>query len=184
MDHVVYIDAQSRELDQLRSGRKTMIIRGAAGRKMPHGRVKPGDVLYFINNNSRGVVCARGIAKSVFNSSRLSIQESIALVSLNQERLQLSNQQFRRWAGKRYLVLIEVDNFTELEPFPIDRSQYGDMDDWLPVGDIRRVRVAPPPPPSNGSRCPSHPPGPESGSKKTAGPRSGLRETGDREPGV
>ncbi len=144
MDHIVYVDAQSRELDQLRSGRKTMIIRGAAGRKMPHGRVKPGDVLYFMNNNAEGVVRARGVAKSVINSDRMSVQESIALVSLHQEQLQLSGKQFQRWAGKRYLVLIEVDHFVELEPFPIDRSEYGNMDDWLPVGDIKRVRVASP----------------------------------------
>jgi hypothetical protein len=29
MDHVVYLDAKEKELDKLRSGQKSMIIRGA-----------------------------------------------------------------------------------------------------------------------------------------------------------
>ncbi len=32
MDYVVYLDAKAGELDNLLSGKKTMIIRGAAGR--------------------------------------------------------------------------------------------------------------------------------------------------------
>ncbi|UCH03160.1 MAG: hypothetical protein JSV20_05140 [Candidatus Bathyarchaeota archaeon] len=47
MDHVVYVDAKVKELDALLVGRKTMIIRGATGRKLPYGRVYGNDVLYF-----------------------------------------------------------------------------------------------------------------------------------------
>lgn len=45
-----------------------------------------------------------------------------------------------RWAGKRYLVLIEVERVCAREPFSFDRSGYGNMDDWLDVGDIGKVR--------------------------------------------
>ncbi|HEX3031499.1 MAG TPA: hypothetical protein VHS59_04560 [Bacillota bacterium] len=58
MDHVVYVDAKAKEMDRLLDGSKTMIIRGAAGRKLPYGMVKPGDTLYFINNNGEGLVKA------------------------------------------------------------------------------------------------------------------------------
>ena len=57
-----------------------------------------------------------------------------------QEQLRLTPNQLKRWAGKRYLVLIEIEEAQQLEPFAIDRSEYGNMDDWLPVGDIGRVR--------------------------------------------
>jgi hypothetical protein len=53
----------------------------------------------------------------------------------------LTGKQLARWAGKRYLVLIEVAGIEELEPFPIDKSDYGNMDDWLPVEEINRVKV-------------------------------------------
>ncbi len=54
MDHVVYVDAKARELEKLLAGEKTMIVRGATGRKLPYGRVEPGDCLFFIENNGRG----------------------------------------------------------------------------------------------------------------------------------
>ena len=43
MDHVVYVDAKAKELSEILKGNKSMIIRGAAGRKMPYGRVSKDD---------------------------------------------------------------------------------------------------------------------------------------------
>jgi hypothetical protein len=141
MDHVVYVDAKAKEMETLIDGSKTMIIRGAAGRKLPYGRVNSSDVLYFINNNAEGVVKAKTRVKSVFNSEKMSREESIKLVEQNQAKLQLTDPQFKRWAGKRYLVLIEVENIIEIDPFSIDKSNYSNMDDWLPVEDIESVKI-------------------------------------------
>lgn len=140
MDHVVYLDAKSNELEKLLDGSKTMIIRGATGRKLPYGRVNQGDILYFINNNAEGLVKAKAIVSSVLNSDKMEKQESISLVENNQKKLQLTEKQFQKWAGKRYLVLIEVENITKIKPFSIDKSQYGNMDDWLPVEKIDKVK--------------------------------------------
>ena len=49
----------------------------------------------------------------------------------------------KRWAGKRYIVLIEVADVKEIHPFAMDRSQYGNMDDWLPVEKIELVALDP-----------------------------------------
>ena len=142
MDHVAYLDAKAKELQKLLQEGKSMIIRGATGRKMPYGRVEPGDRLYFIENDGSGLVKAKAEVVSVLNSEKLSIEESEALVESNQAQLQLTPKQFKRWAGKRYLVLIEVGQVEECAPFPIDRSDYGNTDDWLPVGSIDSVEQA------------------------------------------
>jgi len=42
-------------------------------------------------------------------------------------------EQQERWVGKRYLVMIEVGGIEKIKPFPIDKSNYGNLDDWLPV---------------------------------------------------
>ena len=141
MDHVVYVDAKAGEMENLIAGQKTMIIRGAAGRKLPYGRVNGGNKLYFINNNAEGVVKAKAKVKSVFNSAKMSKEESTELVQSRQDELQLTEKQFKRWAGKRYIVLIEVEEVETLPPFPIDKSDYGNMDDWLPVKDIETVKL-------------------------------------------
>jgi hypothetical protein len=141
MDHVVYLDAQAKELENLLSTHKTMIIRGATGRKIPHGRVDAGDMLYFINNNAEGMVRAKAKVKSAFHSEKMTEDESRALVEKNQPKLSLTEKQVKRWAGKRYIVLIEVVDVKEVKPFTIDKSAYGNMDDWLPVEKIETVRI-------------------------------------------
>lgn len=140
MDHIVYVDAKANEMEQLLDGEKTMIIRGAAGRKLPYGRVDAGDVLYFINNNGEGQVKAKGVVSKVFNSEKMTKEESISLVEENQDKLKLNKKQFNRWAGKRYIVLIEVKSIEGIEAFNIDKSDYGNMDDWLPVENIENVK--------------------------------------------
>jgi len=141
MDHVVYLDAKAKESDLLLSGKKTMIIRGAAGRKLPYGRVNKDDILYFINNNAEGMVRAKAKVKSAFHSGKMTEDESSALVEQNQPQLRLTEKQVTRWAGKRYIVLIEVADVKEIPPFAIDKSNYGNMDDWLPVGKIDSVAM-------------------------------------------
>ncbi len=142
MDHIVYLDAKSNEFEKLLDGSKTMIVRGATGRKLPYGRVNRGDVLYFINNNGEGVVKAKAFVSSVFNSEKMNMEESTKLVKENQNRLLLSEKQFQKWAGKRYLVLIEIIDFKEVDHFLIDKSKYGNMDDWLPVENIDNVKIS------------------------------------------
>jgi len=107
---------------------------------MPYGRVNPGDMLYLINNNAEGVVKAKAVVTDVFNSGKMTREESIALVEKNQDKLNLTDQQFKRWADKRYLILVEVGQVTKVTPFQVDKSDYGNMDDWLPVGDIGNMR--------------------------------------------
>ncbi len=141
MDHVVYLDTKANELELLLSNKKSMLILGAAGRKMPYGRVFVGDVLYLINNNAEGLILAKAVVSSVTNSEKMSREESIALVDNHAGQLCLSKPQYNRRAGKRYLVLIEVDQIEETEPFQIDKSAYGNMDDWLPVETIENVKI-------------------------------------------
>lgn len=142
MDHIVYVDAKEKELDQLVHGGKSMVIRGAAGRKLPYGRVSVSDVLWFIENNGDGLVKARAEVKHVIHSDRLSPEESQRMIMEHQSKLRLTPDQLKRWTGKRYLVLIEVEKPQPCEAFAIDRREYGNMDDWLPVGNVEQVKVS------------------------------------------
>jgi hypothetical protein len=141
MDHVVYLDYKARELENLKSEIKTMIIRGAMGRKWPYGRVEKSDILYFIENKGDGLVKGKAVVYSVFNSEKLTKEQSIEIVKKHQDKLLLNKGLEKRFAGKRYLILISITNFKEIEPFKIDRSEYGNMDDWLPVENIEKVKI-------------------------------------------
>ena len=68
-------------------------------------------------------------------------EESQALVKKNQPKLSLTEKQIKRWAGKRYIVLIEVVDVKEIPPFAIDKRNYSNMDDWLPVEKIASIAI-------------------------------------------
>jgi hypothetical protein len=136
MDHLVFLDTGARELENLVNGQKSMILRGADIIKVPHGSVKQGDILYFINGSREKEVTARGVVTCVFNSVKLSVEESYETIIRNQDKLQLPDGQFESFAGKRYLVLIGVDNIESVKPFTIDQAVFNGSDDWYSVGDI------------------------------------------------
>lgn len=140
MDHVVYLNHKAKELENLKKGIKSKIIRGATGRKVPYNVVNPGDTLYFIENNGSGIVNARAQVVDVYNSPQLTKDESCRIVEDNQVDLKLDTGLISRYAGKRYIVLISINNFEVIDSFTIDRSQYSNMDDWLPVGSIEQVK--------------------------------------------
>ncbi len=139
MEHLVYCDSKSKVLDKILNGTKKMIIRGAAGRKLPYGRVFEKESLYFIENNGDGLIKAKAVVKSVFNSDKMTEEESKKLVSNNQELLNLTDAQIKRWAGKKYLCMVEFQDVEAIEPLAIQRQS--NMDDWITVEKIESILV-------------------------------------------
>jgi hypothetical protein len=141
MNHLVYLDAKANEMEKIFTNKKTMIIRGATGRKVPYGLVKTGDTLYFINNNSEGIIKATAEVFNVINSEKMDKETSISLIKKFQDKLQLTDKQFQRWGGKRYIVLVEIKNVKEIKPFQFNRDDFKKkMDDWLIFEKIDSIK--------------------------------------------
>lgn len=138
MEHIAYCDAKAMELPNLLNGSKTMLIRGAAGRKLPHGRVSKEEVIYLLENDGSGVIRAKGVVSDVFHSDRLTQEESERLIEENASRLKLTEAQKKRWTGKRYLCLIGIKSVQEIEPFSYTREK--NMDDWIIVERIDDIK--------------------------------------------
>ena len=141
MVHLVYCDnsgkSGERVLDKILRGEKTMIVRGAAGRKIPHSRVFEGETLYFIEKGS-SLITAMAEVIGVENYVKLSEEEINETLSKNQTKLQLTEKQFERW-HKKCLCLVEFGGARKIEPLEFDRQ--GNMDDWLILEKIEDVVV-------------------------------------------
>lgn len=111
MVHLVYCDNAGKKgekvLDKILAGTKTMIVRGAAGRKIPHSRVFEGERLYFMEKGS-GEVTATALVKEVKNFVKLSDEEITKILAENQSKLNLSDKQKVRW-HKKCLCLVEFN---------------------------------------------------------------------------
>lgn len=137
MVHLVYCDDKEKVLDKILDGTKTMIIRAAAGRKIPHSRVFEGETLYFMKKGS-GNISAMATVKSVQNYIKLSEDEICNILTQNQDKLNLSKKQQERW-HKKCMCLVEFADVKEIEVLPFDRQN--NMDDWLIVEKIEDVLV-------------------------------------------
>ena len=92
MEHLVYCDKKAKVWEKLLSGQKTLIVRGAAGRKLPHSRVFKGEKLYFIENDGSGLITGTGVVKNVDNLVKLTDEESRSIIQ---------NHPFRRGVDSR-----------------------------------------------------------------------------------
>ena len=137
MVHLVYCDDKSKELAKILDGTKTMVIRGAAGRKIPHSRVFPGEVLYFMEKGSKKIT-AKAVVKDVQNFVKLPDAEITQTIEDNNDKLQLTDKQKERW-HKKCLCLVEFKDVEEIAPLDFDHQ--GNMDDWLIIDKIADVVV-------------------------------------------
>jgi hypothetical protein len=137
MDHVVFVSRAFREMDRLLSGDRTMIIRGSLGRRLPYGKVGPGDTLFFATGNGRNVVKATAGVQHVLEAQKLSEEEASALLERYKGQLSLADAEADKWSRKKYLTLVEIDRVSPVVPFTIDAR--GDEDDWLALDDIDAV---------------------------------------------
>ena len=117
-----------------------MIIRGAAGKKLPlGGRAKVGDIAYFVETGGNLLVTHRGVITQVIESEKMTKEESAAFIQQYEKELNLSKKQHDRWAGKKYLAVFEIDLIEELEPFAYNRGK--NMDDWVITDSIEEIKA-------------------------------------------
>ena len=141
MVHLVYCDNAGKKgekvLDKISAGTKTMIVRGAAGRKIPHSRVFAGEHLYFLEKGSSEITTT-AVVKEVQNFVKLTDEEITKTLADNQSKLNLSDKQKVRW-HKKCLCLVEFENVRKISPLTFEHQ--GNMDDWLILEKIEDVVV-------------------------------------------
>ncbi|SET43098.1 hypothetical protein SAMN05660297_02398 [Natronincola peptidivorans] len=137
MVHLVYCDEKEKVLEKILDGTKTMIIRGAAGRKIPHSRVFEGETLYFMKKGTKKISTMATVV-SVQNHVKLAENEIVKILEDNQSKLNLSKKQKERW-HKKCLCLVEFKDVREIEALEFDHQS--NMDDWLIIEKIEDVVV-------------------------------------------
>jgi len=137
MVHLVYCDDKEKVLEKILAGTKRTVVRGAAGRKIPHSRVFEGETLYFMKKGTAKIT-AMATVVNVQNFIKLSEEEIIKTLQDNQDKLNLTEKQLVRW-HKKCLCLVEFSNVKEISPLEFDHQ--GNMDDWLIIEKIEDVVV-------------------------------------------
>jgi hypothetical protein len=135
MVHLVYCDNKEKVLDKILGGQKTMVVRGASGRKIPHSRVFVGETIYFMEKGT-AKISAKATVKEVQNFVKLNDDEITSTLESNQNKLNLTDKQKERW-HKKCLCLVEFENVAGITPLDFDHQS--NMDDWLIIEKIDDV---------------------------------------------
>ncbi len=139
-EHLVYLNSEAKELEKLINGEKTMIIRGAAGKKCPlGGRAKVNDIAYFVETGGDMTITHKGVISNVIESEKMTPSESQLFIEHYKSELNLSKKQYERWNGKKFLAVYEISNIVEIVPFKYNRES--NMDDWVITDDINKIRA-------------------------------------------
>ncbi|NLW70977.1 MAG: hypothetical protein GX061_07860 [Eubacteriaceae bacterium] len=142
MVHLVYCDntgrAGSRTLDRIMSGEKTMVVRGAAGRKIPHSRVFEGEMIYFMEKGTKEISASARV-KAVYNYTGLSDEAIEEILDKFSAELSLTDKQRERW-HKKCLCLTAFENVQRIDP-PLLFDKQSNMDDWLILEKIEDALV-------------------------------------------
>lgn len=140
VEHLVYLNSKANELNKLLNKEKTMIIRGAAGKKCPlGGRAKENDNIYFVETGGDMIVTHKGVISRVVESEKMAPEESTEFLKKYQKELNLSKEQYDRWNGKKYLAVYEISQITCIEPFKYNREN--NMDDWIITNNINDIKL-------------------------------------------
>ena len=137
MVHLVYCDDKAKVIEKIIAGSKTMVIRSAAGRKIPHSRVFEGETLYFMKKGT-GLITASATVSYVKNFVKLSEEEISKTIEDNQNKLDLTDKQKERW-HKKCLCFVEFNDVKEIESLEFDHQS--NMDDWLIIEKIEDIVV-------------------------------------------
>lgn len=140
-EHLVYLDNEGKELEKLINGEKSMIIRGAAGKKSPlGGRAKENDILYFVEKGGNMEITHRGVLTKVIEKYKMTPEESTEFIKGFGQELNLSEKQKTRWYGKKCIGLYEVSHLEKIEPFYYNREK--NMDDWIITDNIEDIKLS------------------------------------------
>jgi ASC-1-like (ASCH) protein len=143
MDHVAIMNKSWKLIDKILSGKKTIESRWYKSRIPPWNKIKAGDVVYFRDAGEQATTKAQVSKVLQFeNLNDKKIKEIIHLYG-GEGKIGFSNLDSAfSWAkGKRYCILIFLENPEKIKPFKVNKKGFGNACAWMCVGNIERVKI-------------------------------------------
>ena len=138
MEHLAILNKHLKLLQKIISGEKTIESRWYVNRKAPYGCIKKGDIVYF--KNSGEPVSVKAVVGSVLQLDGLDDAKILQILKEYGKRLGVDDSYASNIKGKRYCVLVFLENVKETEQFDINKKGYGMMSAWISVENINKIK--------------------------------------------
>jgi hypothetical protein len=139
MEHLAILDKKRKLLAKVLSGEKTVESRWYMQRRAPWGVIKTGETIYF--KESGGPVVVRARVAGVLQEE-LTPEKEAALVRRYGKAIGFSDDGLRDFIprGKRYCILVFLEDVQRIAPFEIDKTGFGLMAAWITAPSIAALR--------------------------------------------
>lgn len=138
MEHLAILNKQLNLLQKIISGEKTIESRWYVNKKAPYGVIKKGDIIYF--KDSGEPVTVKAFVSEVLQFDNLDDDKRLQILNKYGKRLGVNEGYASNIKGKKYCVLVFLENVKEIEPFDIDKKGYGMMSAWISVENIEKIK--------------------------------------------
>lgn len=135
MEHIVYTDKHKDELENIVSGKQTMIIRSNQSRRVPHSRVFKGETLYFTKKGSNEIKYTAEV-KEVYNYNKVLNSQIDDIILKNKEQLMLEDNELDKYK-KKCICIIEFENVKAVDKINI--YPQASLVDWIILNDINDI---------------------------------------------
>lgn len=138
MEHLAILNKKLNLLQKIISGEKTIESRWYVNRKAPYGCIKKGDIVYF--KNSGEPVSVKAVVNSVLQFDDLNDIKILQILKEYGKRLGVDESYASNIKGKKYCVLVFLENMKEIKQFDINKKGYGMMSAWITVEKIEKIK--------------------------------------------
>lgn len=143
MHHLAIMKKSWGLLPKILDGSKTIESRWYKNKSTPWGKINSGDILYF--KNSGEPVTIKTQVSNVLQFDNLTQSEIYKLRKKYAKEIGLSNSDLDGFKdffeGKRYGILVFLENPQKIKSFQIDKSGFGTGAAWLVVENISQIKL-------------------------------------------
>jgi hypothetical protein len=131
MNYLVFLDAQSGELEKILSGRKSMIVKEFGPARPSNQIIRPDDSLYFLKNEDECVLRVKATVLRVLNFTNHMEDDLPHVLKELQPRLQLTEDQYNYWSKKQQVLLVEFGSAQKISVVHVAANELTDRSDWI-----------------------------------------------------
>lgn len=139
MNHLVFLDTYTGELEKILSGFKNMIVIEINTAQPVTHLVRPGDSLYFLRNRDECTLRVKATVVRVIpfiNGLDEDLQQTLKEL---QPRLQLTESQFYYWSMKKEILLVEFNCAQKIKEIHVEADKVSGQSNWIPFEEFKLI---------------------------------------------
>jgi len=143
-DHVAIMTPVWGLIPKILKGEKIVESRWYMQKSAPWDNIFAGDRIYFKDSGKPVTVRAEvGKVRQLENMTPAKVKDFLYEIAENDgpgtDKKKLE-QFYDRFKDKKYVILIELKNPIEIDPFEINKAGFGAMTAWITVDDISKIK--------------------------------------------